>query len=352
MYTLEEIILDQTFVNYCHKSNEEDILRWQNYAKASAENEAQVAEAAKLVIALNLMLKSREEKIAVQEFKDLVRAQYEDLKIEETSASVKIRKSPSLNRIWYAAAASVLLVMGVVLFDQYQKKEKAELAVQQEQQRYRIYKSPLGERLTVTLADHSKVILNSNSVLKVPHLYNKDSRKLVLLGAAYFEVSPNASLPFVIESSDMKATVLGTSFFMRAYPHESGQQVELLTGKLKVQKSYSSETDNNPEIIGPGEMVMLNRSVDLMEKETFDVPSRESWIKGQLKFNNTSFSSVVSALEDWYGVPFEIRGKQQSAGKFSGTYENEPLERVLNIFCFATDCSFKIEKDKVIIDFN
>jgi transmembrane sensor len=323
MYTLEEIILDQTFVNYCHKSNGEDILRWENYAKESADHAAQLEEAGYLVIALNRMLKSREEENALQEFKALVRAQNE---AEETPKRLR-----PFNRLWYAAAASVLLVMGAVLFYQYKKEAKAELALQQEQQQYRIYKSPLGERLAVTLADHSKVILNSNSVLKVPHNYNKDSRKMILLGAAYFEVSPNASLPFVIESSDMKATALGTSFFMRAYPHESGQQVELLSGKLKVQKSYSSETDNNPEIIGPGEMVMLNRSVDLMEKETFDVPSRESWIKGQLKFNNTSFNAVVSALEDWYGVPFEIRGKQQSAGKFSGTYENEPLERVLNM---------------------
>lgn len=352
MYTLEEIILDQTFTNYCHKSNEEDVLRWQNYAKASVENEAQVREAAKLVIALNQMLKEREEKTALKEFRTLVLAQKRGLETTEAALAPTALKPNPFNRMWYIAAASVLLVMGSVLFYQHQQQEKVELALLQEQQRYRIYKSPVGERLTVTLADHSKVILNSNSTLKVPHHYNKDSRKLVLLGAAYFEVSPNAALPFVIESSDMKATVLGTSFFMRAYPHESGQQVELLTGKLKVQKSYSSETDNNPEIIGPGEMVMLNRSVDLMEKETFDVQARESWIKGQLKFNNTSFNAVVRALEDWYGVPFEIRGKQQSAGKFSGTYENEPLERVLNIFCFATDCSFKIEKDKVIIDFN
>ncbi|SHG64539.1 FecR family protein [Pedobacter caeni] len=350
MYTLEEIILDQSFVNYCHKSNEADVLRWQNYAEESAEHAAQVAEAGRMVMALNLMLKSREEKVALEEFKALVRAGQGENAADIVVAEKRARFT--LNRMWYAAAASVLLVAGAILFYQYRNEAKVELALQQEQQQYRIYKSPLGERLNITLPDRSKVVLNANTVLKVPHSYNKDNRKIVLLGAAYFEVSPNASLPFVIESNDMKATVLGTSFYMRAYPHESGQQIELLTGKLKVQKSYTSETDNKPEILGPGEMVMLNRSVDLMEKETFDVQTREAWIKGQLKFNNTSFNGVVSALEDWYGVPFEIRGKQKSAGKFSGTYENESLERVLNIFCFATDCSFKIEKDKVVIDFN
>nr|WP_255430978.1 FecR domain-containing protein [Pedobacter sp. N36a] len=241
--------------------------------------------------------------------------------------------------------------MGLVLFHHDQEERKLELAFEKEQQQYQVYKSPFGERMNITLPDHSKVILNANSILKVPRGYHKDSRKVVLLGAAYFDILPNAELPFNLESSDMKVTVLGTSFYMRAYPNESGQQVELLNGKLKVQKAYKSTLDNQPEILLPGDMVMLNRSVDLMEKETFDVQQREAWVKGQLKFKDASFSVVVTALEDWYGVPIEIQGDQKSAVKFSGTYENESLDRVLHMFSLATKCNFKIAEEKVILRF-
>ncbi|WP_316820741.1 FecR family protein [Pedobacter gandavensis] len=359
MYTIEQLILDQTFLNYCYKSNAQDILTWETYAAVSPENKATLDEACKMLFALNQMLKSREEKLALEEFKLLALAQQSQLFVpEESGASnqegelVPLYKKPSFVRIWYATAAAVLLVMGITLFNQYQEGQQSDLALRKEQAKYQVFKSPLGERMTLTLADQSKVILNANSTLKVPHGYNKDNRKVVLLGAAYFDISPNAELPFMLETSDMKATVLGTSFYMRAYPHESGQQVELLSGKLKVQKAYNSSLDNQPEILLPGDMVMLNRSVDLMEKETFDIQQRQSWIKGQLKFKETSFRAVVTALEDWYGVPIEIIGQQKSAGKFSGTYENESLERVLNMFCFATDCTFKIEKEKVILRFN
>ncbi|MBB2150633.1 FecR family protein [Pedobacter gandavensis] len=292
------------------------------------------------VINENQMLKSREEKMALSQDG------------QELQNPVLLPKIRFFARVGYAAAAAVLLVMGGALFQYYQKVAQVDLAFKQEQAQYQVYKSPFGQRMTITLADHSKVILNANSTLKVPHGYNKDSRKVVLLGAAYFDISPNAELPFMLESSDMEVTVLGTSFYMRAYPHESGQQLELLSGKLKVQKAYISELDNKPEILLPGDMVMLNRTVDLMEKETFDVQERESWIKAELKFKNNSFRAVVAALEDWYGVPIEIRGQQKSSGKFSGTYENESLERILNMFCFATDCNFKIEKEKVILRFN
>ena len=32
-------------------------------------------------------------------------------------------------------------------------------------------------------------------------------------------------------------------------------------------KSYHSQTDNEPELLTGGEMVMINRDIDLMEKE-------------------------------------------------------------------------------------
>ena len=366
MYTIEQLILDPTFIHYCYKSNVQDVQTWEGYAAQSPENEAAVAEARKMLLLLNQMLKSREEKMALSEFKKLaleqeqryaagsvttLAAQYFQEE-GQSKTPVPLYKRRSFVRVWYASAAAVLLLMGLALFNHYQEERKIDLAFKKEQQQYQVYKSPFGERMSITLADNSKVILNANSILKVPHGYNKDSRKVVLLGSAYFDISPNAELPFSLESSDMKATVLGTSFYMRAYPHESGQQVELLSGKLKVQKAYKSTLDNQPEILLPGDMVMLNRSVDLMEKETFDIQQRQAWVKGQLKFKDTSFRAVVTALEDWYGVPIEIQGEQKSAGKFSGTYENESLERVLNMFCFATDCNFKIEKEKVILRFN
>lgn len=348
MYTIEQLILDQTFLNYCYKNNAQDIQTWQNYAAVSPENKAVVDEACKRLFALNQMLKSPEEKLALAEFKKLVGAQ----KQSQLKDSVPLYKRGWFVRVCYATATALLLVMGLTLFNHYQKVQQADLAFKEEQAKYQVYKSPFGERMTITLADQSKVILNANSTLKVAHGYHKENRKVVLLGAAYFDISPNAELPFSLETSDMKATVLGTSFYMRAYPHESGQQVELLSGKIKVQKAYTSTLDNQAEILLPGDMVMLNRSVDLMEKETFDIRERQFWIKGQLVFKDTSFRAVVTALEEWYGVPIEIQGQQKSAGKFSGTYENESLERILNMFCFATDCNFEIEKEKVILRFN
>ena len=40
-------------------------------------------------------------------------------------------------------------------------------------------------------------------------------------------------------------------------------------------KSYHSDTDNEPEILAAGEMVMINREIDLMEKEKLSAEELE-----------------------------------------------------------------------------
>jgi ferric-dicitrate binding protein FerR (iron transport regulator) len=217
---------------------------------------------------------------------------------------------------------------------------------------FRIYSAGQGNRLEFELPDHSKVILNPNSLLKVPRQYNPLSSKLILEGAAYFMTSGNATAPLLVMSSDLSIAGTGASFFVRAYPHESGQQVELLRGKLKVQKAYFSQTDNKPEILSSGEMVMINRSVDLMEKEVFDQQERELWINRTLKFNAVGIGEVIRILEDWYGIRFEFTGNPGTAAKFSGTYHNLSLKQFLERFCESNHCNFSIDDEKVVLSFD
>lgn len=217
---------------------------------------------------------------------------------------------------------------------------------------YQVYQSRTGHRLSLKLPDGSSVLLNSNSILKVPRGDHKDSRKVILLGAAFFTVVPGSRLQFVVESADFKASTMGGSFFARAYPHESGRQIEVTAGKLKVEKSYHSDTDNKAELLLPGEMVMLNRTVDLMEKETYPIEERQLWLMGRLKFNNAGLSKVIEILEDWYGVPFEVTEGMKLPHNFSADFRNQPLERVLNVFCLSAHCDFKLADGKVILKAN
>jgi hypothetical protein len=56
-------------------------------------------------------------------------------------------------------------------------------------------------------------------------------------------------------------------FRAEAFRARPGEQIDLLLGNARVKKSYHSDTDSTAEVLGPGEMVMINRDIDLLEKE-------------------------------------------------------------------------------------
>jgi hypothetical protein len=55
-----------------------------------------------------------------------------------------------------------------------------------------------------------------------------------------------------------------------------GEQVEVLYGNAVAHKAYDSPYAQ-PDTLTSGEMVMINRTIDLMEKEKFDPAELRAW---------------------------------------------------------------------------
>jgi len=80
-----------------------------------------------------------------------------------------------------------------------------------------VYRTGVGERATVTLADGSQATLNTASTLAVE--YTRSRRGLRLLaGEAWFDVAKNPNRPFVVQADGHSVTATGTSFDVRLDP--------------------------------------------------------------------------------------------------------------------------------------
>ncbi|MES1160980.1 MAG: FecR domain-containing protein [Bacteroidota bacterium] len=141
------------------------------------------------------------------------------------------------------------------------------------------YENGVGRSRTVKLPDGSSVTMSAKTVVRISQKFGQTERDLELDGEAIFTVNGETGPPFIIHTRNLQIQVLGggnrqdsSGFFFKvdAYASNAGEEVDVLSGKLKVTKSYHSDTDNEPEIIGAGEMVMINRDIDLMEKEKLD----------------------------------------------------------------------------------
>jgi ferric-dicitrate binding protein FerR (iron transport regulator) len=86
------------------------------------------------------------------------------------------------------------------------------------------------------LFDGTEVWLNSGSRFKYPNQFNRDERNVFLDGEAFFNVTPDKHLPFIVKTNKMEIEVLGTSFSVSSYHDEERQSVVLEEGKVRINK--------------------------------------------------------------------------------------------------------------------
>jgi hypothetical protein len=81
----------------------------------------------------------------------------------------------------------------------------------------------------------------------------------------------------IVRSRLLVLTVSGPSAFrITAHAAQTGEQVEVLSGNIVARKNYPS-TYEEPDVLAGGQMTMINRTIDLMEKENFDPSELRSW---------------------------------------------------------------------------
>src|SRR5882757_2637330 len=146
-----------------------------------------------------------------------------------------------------------------------------------------------GSKLTkaLTLPDGTRVLMDPRTVILPSEGFGKDNRELKLDGEALFTVSSGGSKPFIVHTRNLNLMAMGARFHVDAFASSAGEEVDLLEGKLKVSKSYHSSTDNEVENLVAGEMVMINRDIDLMEKEKLN-PAELKALEEKIHFPSDS----------------------------------------------------------------
>jgi len=133
-----------------------------------------------------------------------------------------------------------------------------------------VYENKTEKPRTVALPDGSKVLMGTHTMVRIFKMFGQARRELDLDGEVVFDIVPDAGKPFIVHTRLLQIEVLGTRFRVDARRENAGEEVDLIDGRLRVKKSYHSDTDNEAEEIRSGEMVMVNRDIDLMEKEKMD----------------------------------------------------------------------------------
>lgn len=195
---------------------------------------------------------------------------------------------------------------------------------------------------SVRLADGTKVMLGAGSRLTYPKEFAGSERKVELSGQAFFDVVPDEEHPFVVKTSNMDITVLGTSFEVFSYDGDKEAEAILLTGKVKVEIAGNKAPEDKIYILNPDEKLTYNeeKGVSLTK---IDADAYSGWRQGKrISFKNETLKMILDRLEKWYGQKIECDPRVKQHYRFTFTVHSESLDLILNYLSHSAPLTYRM----------
>ncbi len=284
------------------------------------------------------------------------------------------RKSPFTDYIKSIMRYAAVLILAFGLFwlvHEYFWNETATSPVADQIQKMEV---PLGSKSRIILPDGSVVTLNSGSSLKYSTSdFTSGSRSVFLTGEGFFSISKDSSRPFYAVTSGIKVKVLGTTFNIKAYPEENIEEATVVTGEVEIYASSDKTEKGRPIVLKPNQKAVFVKSEnDFLTYETIATspvfkpvtlravnlqpPSKieqtVSWKEDKLIFDNEPFGNLVIKIERWYNVKIEVKYQELYSARFTGKFDKETLEQVLNALVTVTPFKYMIKQNIITITKN
>ena len=235
--------------------------------------------------------------------------------------------------------------------------------------------TPRGGQYQINLPDGSSVWLNASTSLTFPVKFNKQVRKVSLVGEAYFEIA-HASLrgaarneakesslrdeiasqarndgekrndgkvPFLVVTRDQIVEVLGTHFNIKGYVDESAIKTTLLEGSVRV----SSTLDKNKiATIIPGQQTTLTSSA--IRVSAADTEEALAWKNGLFMFDGQDLESIMKQVARWYDIDVVFENEELKKQAFKGTISRfKKISQLLEVLESTGSVHFKMEGRRI-----
>jgi transmembrane sensor len=215
---------------------------------------------------------------------------------------------------WIAAAAAVgLAVAGI----RWQMAREATREV-------RSVSTAAGERLELRLADSSLVTLGPSTTLH--YRSTRTRREAEVVGLAAFTIVHDSARPFAVHAKTAVATDIGTKFVVRAYEADSGVEVAVASGIVKLTSAVPSA----PLYLRSGEVGRVTVAGAVTPIARANVERDTAWIDGRLAFDDQPLSDVAAELERWFDVEIQIPDQSLAKRRVSAVYNTPSLAGILD----------------------
>jgi transmembrane sensor len=195
------------------------------------------------------------------------------------------------------------------------------------------YRTNVGEQRLVVLEDGSRMLLNTDTQLRVDFGAAQRTIK-IRRGEVFFEVAKNPRRPFVVRIAGSEVVAVGTAFSVRYAPvaHAADElAVTLVEGQVKVRAASGKAGD----ALAPAQAVLMNAGDRLLlDRQSshavskvvarVDRPNVErilAWKRSETVFDDTSLADAVAEMNRYNRTPIVLLDGLASANlRVSGLY--------------------------------
>lgn len=201
---------------------------------------------------------------------------------------------------------------------------------------------PRGGENTVILADGTTVHLNAGSKLTYPVRFAGKRRVVALEGEAYFDVVKDETRPFIVQTHLGEVTVLGTAFNINAYT-DASVYTTLVHGKVQFSSSSIGTI-----ILSPREQAVV--SANGSEKRMVDLDEYVGWVDGRYVFNNRPLGEIMQTFERWYDIQVYYETPHLRDITYSGSLKRYgTINSFLDALELTGDLTYKISGRNILI---
>jgi transmembrane sensor len=348
-----DFLFDDSFVDWVeHGKND---AQWQNFLSQNPHKQPLIEQA-------RLLIRAASKAPVHLPSEQLVGQIWANIQSTVTNEPVPAAKPRQLNRsvLWYwAAAASICLVAGWWVWQRQPTVGPVSYGqlVAQSAAPLRETVNRTTQAIPVALPDGTTVMLEPGSRLSYPATFEQVAhREVFLSGEAFFDVVKNPRQPFIVRAKWFTATVLGTSFMVRASENETRSFVQVRTGKVAVSTAPSmnglTETPTPKAVIlTPNQQLTLDQSGEAATPLLTETPVASQAVTDALPlvFEDAPLSTVFARLEKLHQVEIRFDEVALKDCRLSASLADEPLFVKLRLICKTLGGSYQVIDNQIVV---
>lgn len=247
------------------------------------------------------------------------------------------RRADDNRRMAVGMALLILVLVGLPAGIWYARTPFGVPSQDQQADAGKLFQTAKGQRLALTLADGSRVTLNTASRMRVA--YNKGERRLALeSGQAWFEVAKNQSRPFIVQAGRERIEAHGTAFDVRLLADRT--EVVLAEGKVTVASARALKGPASVNM-SPNQLLVAS-DAGLRSQKVESSSAWSNWRRGVVAFDNTPLSQATAEMNRYSDKQLQLADASTGRIVVSGTF----IAGETDAFVEALALGFKVRASK------